>query len=121
MFGELLQFKTVNGKNPGDDDFRSGCRNVGQCHQQQSFSGLLSPGRSNHTNDCYSLFESYMQIITKVSFCSQVLLYTTCGEIEIELWSKEAPKACRNFVQLCLEGYYDGTIFHRIVKGKQRS
>ena len=35
-----------------DDDFRSGCRNVGQCHQQQSFSGLLSPGRSNHTNEC---------------------------------------------------------------------
>ena len=34
-----------------DDDFRSTCRNVGQCHQQQSFSGLLSPGRSNHTND----------------------------------------------------------------------
>ena len=34
-----------------DDDFRSSCRNVGQCHQQQSFSGLLSPGRSNHTND----------------------------------------------------------------------
>lgn len=47
----------------------------------------------------------------------QVLLITTCGEIDIELWSKEAPKACRNFIQLCLEGYYDGTIFHRIVKG----
>ena len=52
-------------------------------------------------------------------FClSQVLLSTTCGEIDIELWSKEAPKACRNFIQLCLEGYYDGTIFHRVVKGK---
>lgn len=47
----------------------------------------------------------------------KVLLTTTCGEIDIELWSKEAPKACRNFIQLCLEGYYDGTIFHRIVKG----
>lgn len=35
----------------------------------------------------------------------------------MELWSKEAPKACRNFVQLCLEGYYDNTIFHRVVKG----
>ena len=34
-----------------DDDFRSGCRNVCQCHQQQSFSELLSPGRSNHRND----------------------------------------------------------------------
>jgi len=47
----------------------------------------------------------------------KVLLNTSCGEIDIELWSKEAPKACRNFVQLCLEGYYDGTIFHRVVKG----
>jgi hypothetical protein len=25
-------------------------------------------------------------------------------------------QAVRNFVQLCLEGYYDGTIFHRIIK-----
>ena len=41
---------------------------------------------------------------------------TTVGEIEIELWSKECPKTCRNFVQLCMEGYYNGTIFHRVVK-----
>ena len=46
----------------------------------------------------------------------QVILNTTVGEIEIELWSKECPKAARNFIQLCLEGYYDGTIFHRIIK-----
>uniref|UniRef100_A0A3B3CEQ4 Spliceosome-associated protein CWC27 homolog n=1 Tax=Oryzias melastigma TaxID=30732 RepID=A0A3B3CEQ4_ORYME len=46
----------------------------------------------------------------------KVLLKTSAGEIDIELWSKETPKACRNFVQLCLEGYYDGTIFHRVVQ-----
>ncbi|KAI1905318.1 hypothetical protein AGOR_G00014860 [Albula goreensis] len=45
----------------------------------------------------------------------KVLLKTSAGEIDLELWSKEAPKACRNFVQLCMEGYYDGTIFHRVV------
>lgn len=45
----------------------------------------------------------------------KVLLKTTGGDIDIELWSKEAPKACRNFVQLCLEGYYDNTPFHRVV------
>ncbi|XP_050802988.1 spliceosome-associated protein CWC27 homolog isoform X3 [Gopherus flavomarginatus] len=45
----------------------------------------------------------------------QVLLKTTAGDIDIELWSKEAPKACRNFIQLCMEGYYDNTIFHRVV------
>jgi peptidyl-prolyl cis-trans isomerase SDCCAG10 len=47
----------------------------------------------------------------------KVVLLTDCGEIEIELFSKETPKTCRNFVQLCLEGYYDDTIVHRIVKG----
>lgn len=45
----------------------------------------------------------------------QVVLVTTLGELEIELWSKECPKACRNFIQLCLEGYYDNTIFHNVV------
>eukprot|EP00794_Sanderia_malayensis_P007940 gene7940-8795_t len=47
----------------------------------------------------------------------KVLLKTSVGDIDVELWSKEAPKACRNFVQLCMEHYYDNTIFHRIVKG----
>eukprot|EP00761_Pharyngomonas_kirbyi_P001321 gb/GECH01001325.1/.p1 GENE.gb/GECH01001325.1/~~gb/GECH01001325.1/.p1 ORF type:complete len:225 (+),score=38.93 gb/GECH01001325.1/:1-675(+) len=45
----------------------------------------------------------------------KVVLDTSLGEIEIELWPKEAPKACRNFVQLCLEGYYTGVIFHRVM------
>lgn len=46
-----------------------------------------------------------------------MLLKTTVGDIDVELWAKETPKACRNFIQLCLEGYYDGIIFHRVVKG----
>ena len=49
---------------------------------------------------------------------TQVLVKTTLGDLDVELWSKEAPLACRNFVQLCMEGYYNGTMFHRIVKGE---
>lgn len=45
------------------------------------------------------------------------MLKTSAGDIDIELWSREAPLACRNFIQLCMEGYYNGTIFHRVVKG----
>uniref|UniRef100_A0A8D0E3A8 Spliceosome-associated protein CWC27 homolog n=1 Tax=Salvator merianae TaxID=96440 RepID=A0A8D0E3A8_SALMN len=45
----------------------------------------------------------------------KILLKTTAGDIDIELWSKEAPKACRNFIQLCMEGYYNNTVFHRVV------
>nr|CAG8469685.1 5942_t:CDS:10 [Entrophospora candida] len=47
----------------------------------------------------------------------KVILHTTSGDISIELFSKETPKTCRNFIQLSLEGYYDKTIFHRIVPG----
>ncbi|KAG1346272.1 peptidyl-prolyl cis-trans isomerase CYP57 [Cocos nucifera] len=46
----------------------------------------------------------------------KVVVNTTMGPLDMELWPKEAPKAVRNFVQLCLEGYYDRTIFHRVVK-----
>lgn len=34
----------------------------------------------------------------------KVLVHTSMGDVDIELWSKEAPIACRNFVQLCMEG-----------------
>ena len=41
---------------------------------------------------------------------------TSVGDIDIELWAKETPKACRNFIQLAMEGYFDNLIFHRVVK-----
>ncbi|CCM06282.1 uncharacterized protein FIBRA_08533 [Fibroporia radiculosa] len=47
----------------------------------------------------------------------RVIVDTTVGEIDIELWSKETPKACRNFLTLAMEGYYDGVIFHRVIPG----
>ncbi|KAL7753655.1 Peptidyl-prolyl isomerase cwc27 [Sorochytrium milnesiophthora] len=47
----------------------------------------------------------------------KVVLHTTKGPIDIELWSRETPLAARNFIQLAMEGYYDNTIFHRLVKG----
>ena len=46
----------------------------------------------------------------------KVLLTTTVGDLDVELWSKEAPKTCRNFIQLCIEEYYNDTIFHRLIK-----
>ncbi|KAI9742396.1 MAG: Peptidyl-prolyl isomerase cwc27 [Claussenomyces sp. TS43310] len=45
------------------------------------------------------------------------ILHTTSGEISLELWAQQVPLTCRNFLQLCLDGYYDGTIFHRLVPG----
>ncbi|KGB79803.1 peptidyl-prolyl isomerase CWC27 [Cryptococcus deuterogattii 99/473] len=47
----------------------------------------------------------------------KVIIDTTAGEIEVELWGKECPKAVRNFLALTMEGYYDGVLFHRVVPG----
>ncbi len=55
--------------------------------------------------------------ITEPATKGKVILKTTLGDLDIELWAKECPKATRNFVQLCLEGYYNNTNFHRIIKG----
>jgi peptidyl-prolyl cis-trans isomerase B (cyclophilin B) len=42
-------------------------------------------------------------------------LDTDKGKIVIELFPKEAPKTVNNFVFLAREGFYDGTIFHRVI------
>lgn len=55
--------------------------------------------------------------VTEPPTDGKVVLHTAKGEIEIELWSKEAPKACRNFVALALEGYFDDCVWHRVVPG----
>mmetsp|Transcript_70585 Transcript_70585/g.210491 ORF Transcript_70585/g.210491 Transcript_70585/m.210491 type:complete len:182 (+) Transcript_70585:73-618(+) len=46
-----------------------------------------------------------------------VVLYTSMGEMEVELYWIEAPRTCKNFYELAKRGYYDNTLFHRIVPG----
>lgn len=41
---------------------------------------------------------------------------TNMGDIEIDLFEKETPKTVENFVKLSKEGFYNGLIFHRVVK-----
>lgn len=48
---------------------------------------------------------------------AKVLLHTTTGDLELELFAKQTPITSRNFLQLCLDGYYDNTVFHRLVRG----
>ena len=45
------------------------------------------------------------------------VISTTEGEMVIRFWADVAPKTVENFKKLAKEGFYDGTAFHRIVKG----
>ena len=42
---------------------------------------------------------------------------TTLGSFTIELFDKEAPVSARNFRDYVAAGFYDGTIFHRVIPG----
>ena len=46
-----------------------------------------------------------------------ILIETTKGNIELELFGTDAPKTVANFVGLAEQGYFNGIIFHRISKG----
>ena len=47
----------------------------------------------------------------------QVELQTSKGNIKIELDDDKAPESVRNFVDHVKRGHYDGTVFHRVIKG----
>jgi cyclophilin family peptidyl-prolyl cis-trans isomerase len=44
-----------------------------------------------------------------------VSMKTSEGTIKIELWADKAPQTVKNFLQYVDDGFYDGTIFHRVI------
>lgn len=47
---------------------------------------------------------------------STAKLNTNVGAIEVEFFDEEAPKTVENFRKLAADGFYDGIIFHRVIK-----
>jgi len=46
-----------------------------------------------------------------------VVIQTSMGDITVELLKNKAPKSVENFLAYAESGYYNGTIFHRVIKG----
>ena len=47
---------------------------------------------------------------------SAAVLHTNHGPVEVELFDEDAPKTVENFRKLAGDGFYDGVIFHRVIK-----
>ena len=60
--------------------------------------------------------EAVMPIIQETSM-TQVTIKTSVGDIHLELDGEKAPITVENFVAIAKSGYYDGTIFHRVING----
>ncbi|KAF8237645.1 hypothetical protein L208DRAFT_1388817 [Tricholoma matsutake] len=44
-----------------------------------------------------------------------VVLETSLGDVQLELYWDHTPRTCKNFVELANRGYYNGVVFHRII------
>ncbi|KGI77885.1 peptidylprolyl isomerase [Oleiagrimonas soli] len=47
----------------------------------------------------------------------EVQLHTSQGDITLELFPDKSPKSVANFLQYVRDGFYDGTVFHRVIDG----
>lgn len=47
----------------------------------------------------------------------QILMQTSAGNIQLELYPDKAPATVANFVQYAQDGHYEGLIFHRVISG----
>ncbi|KAK5071935.1 Peptidyl-prolyl isomerase cwc27 [Lithohypha guttulata] len=57
------------------------------------------------------------QYTTEPPPTATVLLHTSAGPLTISLFAQQTPLTTRNFLQHCLDGTYNGTIFHRVAPG----
>jgi len=61
------------------------------------------------------LFSSSVALAQTVTSNPQVTIHTSKGDIRLELYLDKAPKSVENFLRYAGEGYYEGTIFHRVI------
>jgi len=54
---------------------------------------------------------------TTTGAAPRAIIHTTAGDLTLEFWPEVAPRTVDNFLKLARENFYNGTAFHRIIKG----
>lgn len=87
---------------------------------------------TNHFTACMKLLIISLVILSSAVFAADekkeektpmnspnevAVIKTTEGDMVVQFWTDAAPNTVENFKKLARQGFYDGTIFHRIVKG----
>ena len=69
------------------------------------------------TRNLVAIFLSTLLLTAVVSAEEIVVIDTKFGKIEVEFFEDKAPGHVKNFKDLARKGFYDGTIFHRVIPG----
>lgn len=64
-----------------------------------------------------ALIMGFALVSTSYAETTQVKISTNVGDIELELDGDKAPETVKNFLRYVDEGFYNGTIFHRVING----
>lgn len=78
---------------------------------------LLAVSIGNLSGDIHKAKTASPQEESNMTKCRYVKMDTNLGPFVIELDWEKAPKTSENFVRYVTEGFYDGTIFHRVIPG----
>ena len=57
------------------------------------------------------------EIASEIVAATSAIIHTTMGDIVVQLFANEVPRTVENFTRLSRRGYYNGHIFHRVIKG----
>lgn len=89
----------------------------------EPFVSLLdSRSEQDNDRDVYNEKPSREEILTATeeqalsSLSQSAVLHTTLGDIHVKLFPEFCPKTCENFIQHSKQSYYNGCIFHRVIK-----
>lgn len=109
----LSFFAFVCGDNKSDTNTQNQTQNQQQTQTQQQ--NTQTQNTQKKTDSMTTKTDSTDSKSTDES--NIVVLKTSMGDIEIELFEKEAPKHVANFKKLVNSGFYEGTTFHRVIPG----
>lgn len=66
---------------------------------------------------CLSILALFLTLATPALAGTRVLMQTSLGDITLELMDEKAPETVANFLSYVDRGFYNGTVFHRVIDG----
>jgi peptidyl-prolyl cis-trans isomerase B (cyclophilin B) len=83
----------------------------------ESVQPLLLPNRNESLRHRAGRVRCPIPMSNSATNTEQAVIKTAYGDMTIAFWPDVAPKTVENFKKLARDGFYDGTAFHRIIKG----
>lgn len=78
---------------------------------------MLTGGLVGLSNESLAASDKTPAAKTDTSKGPRAIIKTKFGDIELKLYPDVAPKHVENFIKLAKDGFYNGTIFHRVIPG----